>query len=295
MGTVAIIGGTGFVGRSLIGVLRSRDKEAKIRLLSRSSPRTAIPGVEWQKADIRESSSLEKALEGCSIVYYLPGILTETREQTYEDVHAKGVIATLKALSGHTISRFILVSAIGASLHAPSAYHRTKEMGEEALIESGCPFTIVRPSLVFGEGDRSISQFLSLGMSLHILPVIGPGTAKVQPVYSGDLAALLAIIPMNPDAQGKVYEVGGPRIYTYREMMESIRRSAHLKALIVSFPTPLMMLAASFQKRLLPRPFLTPDVVRMALADNVTDRNAPVVDFGMSLVSLESWLESKKE
>ena len=294
MDSVSIVGGTGFVGRYLISALKSGNPSREIRLLSRNPPREKIEGVVWRKADVTRPESLGNTMEGSSSIYYLPGILAETKEQKYEDVHYNGVIAVLRALSkGASPGRFVHVSAIGAGANAPSAYHRTKKKAEEAVAASGIPFTIVRPSLVFGQGDRSINQFLAFGRSLHLLPMIGPGTAKIQPVFAGDLAKVLEKIPDHPEMAGRVIEVGGPRIYTYREMMESLRKSANLKAFIVPAPVAVMMASAILQKLLLPKPFLTPDVIRMALADNVAQRNSPVADFGMNLVSLESWLESE--
>jgi len=292
METVGVVGGTGFVGHYLVSALKSVHSVGEIRILSRNPPRETIDGVVWRMADVTLPGSFGKILEGCSVVYYLPGILAETKEQKYEDVHYKGVIGVLKALSGNMPARFVHMSAIGASINAPSAYHRTKKMAEEAVAASGIPFTIVRPSLVYGHGDRSINQFLAFGRTLHLLPMIGSGTARIQPVFAGDLGTLLAKIPDHPDMAGRSIEVGGPRIYTYREMMESIRKSAHLKALIMPAPVAMMMASGVLQKLFLSRPFLTPDVIRMALSDNVTRRNSSVTDFGMNLVSLESWLES---
>ena len=294
MDSVSIVGGTGFVGRYLISALKSGNPSREIRLLSRNPPREKIEGVVWRKADVTRPESLGNTMEGSSSIYYLPGILAETKEQKYEDVHYNGVIAVLRALSkSASPGRFVHVSAIGAGANAPSAYYRTKKKAEEAVAASGIPFTIVRPSLVFGQGDRSINQFLAFGRSLHLLPMIGPGAARIQPVFAGDLAKVLEKIPDHPEMAGRVIEVGGPRIYTYREMMESLRKSANLKAFIIPAPVAVMMASAILQKLLLPKPFLTPDVIRMALADNVAQRNSPVADFGMNLVSLESWLESE--
>ena len=293
MGTVAIIGGTGFIARSLLSAMRQGGKK-EIRLLSRNPPSDIVEGLSWQRVDVSRPETFGDELENCEAVYYLPGILAETRGQKYEDIHYRGVVETLKILARNPPSRFIHVSAIGVAHNAPSAYHRTKKKAEEAVSSSGVPFTIVRPSLVFGDGDKSVSQFLFFGRTLHLLPMIGPGTARVQPVFAGDLAALLARIPDRPEMAGKILEVAGPRIYTYREMMEAIRKSAHLKAVILSVPITAMMASGVIQRLLLPKPILTPDVIRMALSDNVARCNAAVADFGRNLVSLESWLESKE-
>lgn len=291
---IGVIGGTGFVGTHLVEALVRQIPEAEVEVLSRSSPTRPLPAkAVWKRLDVRDAKGLKGALSGAGAVYYLPGILAESREQKYEEIHYEGVVRTLEALSGSSGCPLFHVSAVGAALNAPSMYHRTKKRAEEAIQRSGLPYTIVRPSLVFGHGDKSINQFLSFGKALHLLPMIGPGTARVQPVWAGDLARMLALLPGREGSRGKVYEAGGPRIYTYREMMTAIRASAGLKASIVPAPIAVMMLSGMLQKALLPRPFLTPDVIRMALSDNVTAKNALVADFSLDLTSLESYLESE--
>ncbi len=288
-----VLGGTGFVGRHLVSALCGQDQRALIKVLSRSRPANPLPGnVSWVKLDVTDINALKAGVGKAEVVYYLPGILAENRDQSYEEVHYEGVMHTLEALAGRSIRRLVHVSAVGAAINAPSAYHRTKKKAEEAIERSGFPYTIVRPSLIFGPGDQSISQFLAFGRKLHVLPMIGPGTAKVQPVFVRDLGKMLALLPSREETAGKIYEVGGPRIYTYREMMEAIRKSAHLKATILSAPVAVMMLSGVAQRLLLPHPFLTPDVIRMALSDNITRKNALITDFKMNLTSLESYLES---
>lgn len=288
----AIIGGTGFVGRYLTAEIQRSGGGERVRLLSRSHPKLLPSGTEFFPVDIATGKGLKEGLKGASVIWYLPGILAETREQSYETVHHQGVLKTIDALDRECLRRLVHVSAVGTALNAPSAYHRTKAKAEEAVRKSGLPFTIVRPSLVFGEGDRSINQFLEFGNTLHLLPMIGPGTSRVQPIFAGDLAKFLVLAAQTEESQGKTYETGGPRIYTYREMMESIKRSRHLTAMIVGAPVGVMMASAVMQRIFLKSPFITPDVVRMALSDNVPLKNACVVDFGMTLLGLEAWLET---
>ena len=125
MDTVGILGGTGLVGRSLITALRKNDPDRPLRVLSRTEPTGLPEGVSWRKADVRSLLSLERGLAGCSTVFYLPGILAESRDQTYEAIHHEGVLATLKALEGKSVERLVHLSAIGASPTASSAYLRT--------------------------------------------------------------------------------------------------------------------------------------------------------------------------
>jgi len=287
----AIIGGTGFIGRYLTGEILKGDGEVRVRLLSRSHPKFLPSGTEFFPVDIATGKGLQEGLKGATVVWYLPGILAETREQSYESVHHQGVVHTIGSLDRQSTRRLVLVSAVGTAINAPSAYHRTKAKAEEAVMKSGLPFTIVRPSLVFGEGDRSINQFLEFGKNLHILPMIGPGISRVQPIFAGDLAKFLVLAAQKEESQGKTYETGGPRIYTYREMMEAIKRSRHLSAIIMGAPVGVMMASAVMQRLLLKSPLITPDVVRMALSDNVPLKNACVADFGMTLLGLEAWLE----
>jgi NADH dehydrogenase len=286
----AVIGGTGFVGRYLADALRTTGK-ARVRLLARKHPDSLPPETEFYPIDAVSGMGMKEGLSRANVVWYLPGILAETREQSYEMVHHQGVVNTLSAVDQRSLRRIVHISAVGTAPNAPSGYHRTKARGEEALRNSLLPYTIVRPSLVFGKGDRSINQFLDIARLVHILPMIGPGTARVQPIFAGDLARLCVMIAERAETLGKIYEAGGPRIYTYRQMMETLKNSCHLKSPILGAPVAIMMASAVLQKLLLPRPFLTPDVLRMALSDNVPDKNACVADFGMTLLALEAWLE----
>ncbi|MGC8529306.1 MAG: NAD-dependent epimerase/dehydratase family protein [Leptospirillia bacterium] len=286
----AIIGGTGFVGRYLADALRTTG-QARVRLLARNHPDSLPPETEFYPADAVSGNGLKEGLSRANIIWYLPGILAETRDQSYEMVHHQGIVNTLSALDQQSLRRIVHISAVGTAPNAPSAYHRTKARGEDALRKSHHPYTIVRPSLVFGKGDRSINQFLAIARLVHVLPMIGPGTARVQPIFAGDLARLCVMIAEREETLGKIYEAGGPRIYTYRQMMEAIKTSRHLKAPILGAPVPIMMASAMLQKLLLPRPFLTPDVLRMALSDNVPEKNACIADFAMTLLALEAWLE----
>lgn len=290
---VALIGGTGFVGRALLRQWERIPPGGWIRVLSRRKPGKSLPAnAEWHPGSVTDPDSLSRVLEGADAVFHLTGILAETRTQTYEKIHVEGTKNLIQRAKSLGVKRAIYVSALGASRDAVSRYHRTKFMAEDLFRWSGLDVTTFRPSVMFGPGDRFVSLFALLGKRFHVLPVIGPGLNRVHPVYVGDFARAMALSGERPEAIGRTYSIGGPRIYTYRELMEALIVSLHLKALILPQPPVLLGLVARLQEWVLPVPFLTREMIKMALEDNVAMPNDLSIAFDLNPMALEAYLES---
>lgn len=293
MQAALLTGGTGFIGRALMGQLRSGGFTGRIRLFSRKEPSFPLPaGVESFTGDISSTADLSAALAGVDTIFHLTGILAETRSQTYEKVHVQGTKAMLKAAKMAGVETVIAVSAIGTSHSAASQYHKTKAIMEDEILSSGLDVSIVRPSVVFGRQDKFINLFAGLARGLHILPLIGSGKNLIHPVWVGDLAATLATLSADRTIKPTILEIGGPRIYTYRELMETIKSSLKVKAFIVSQPPSMLSISAFFQEKILPAPFLTREMIRMALSDNIAKENHLVTVFKISPYPLEAYIES---
>ncbi len=290
---ITIVGGTGFVGRALIGQWERFSPGGWIRVLSRRKPGKPLPAnAEWLAGSIMDPESLSRALEGADAVFHLTGILAETRTQTYEKIHVEGTRNLIERAKALGVRRAVYVSAIGASRDAVSRYHRTKFQAEDLFRWSGLDVTTFRPSVIFGPGDRFVSLFAAMGKKFHVLPVVGPGTNRIHPVYVGDLAQAMALSAERPETIGRTYSIGGPRIYTYRELMETFIASLHLKALILPQPPALLGLGATLQEWILPVPFLTREMIKMALEDNIAMPNDLSLSFNLNPMGLEAYLES---
>lgn len=291
---VAVVGGTGFLGRALLRQWDRHPPGGGIRVLSRQRPRSPLPAnAEWVPGSIADPEALSRVLDGADVVFHLAGILAETRSQTYEKVHVEGTGHLIERAKSQGVKRAIFVSALGASRDAASRYHRTKYQAEDLFRWSGLDVTIFRPSVIFGPGDRFVSLFAGMGRTLHVLPLIGRGLSRIHPVYVGDLARAMVLSGERPEAIGRTFAIGGPRIYTYREFMESLAVCLHLHAVILPQPLPLLGLAAFIQEAILPAPFLTREMIRMALEDNVAMPNDLSLAFDLNPMPLEAYLESE--
>jgi NADH dehydrogenase len=293
MHTALLTGGTGFIGQALMEQLKTDRFNGTIRLFSRKGSTSKLPdGVESYTGDVSSYPDLVSAMAGVDTIFHLTGILAETRTQTYEKVHVQGTRSMLKAAKMAGVKTIIAVSAIGASHSAQSRYHKTKAVMEDEILSSGLDVSIVRPSVVFGRRDKFINLFAGLARGLHILPLIGSGQNLVHPIWVGDLVTSLSKLNTDRTIKPTILEIGGPRIYTYRELMETIKSSLKVNALIMSQPPSMLAISAFFQEKLLPTPFLTREMIRMALSDNVAKENHLVTVLNVSPYPLEAYLEA---
>ncbi|MHB1926484.1 MAG: complex I NDUFA9 subunit family protein [Leptospirillum sp.] len=291
---IAVTGGTGFVGQAFLSEWSRQSPPSDVRIVSRYPPPRPLPSfARWFPGNVTDRTSLAPAMEGADAVLHLTGILAETKTQSYEGIHVAGTQNVLDVARSAHVSRIVYLSAIGASSAARSRYHRTKAAAEEILKSSGLDVTIFRPSVVFGRGDKFLNLFAGMGKNLHLLPLIGNGTSRVHPVWVGDLVqAVLSALP-RPDTFGRTFQAGGSRIYTYRELMEVLKRSLRFSAVILPQPESFLRLVAGVQEALLPVPFLTREMVTMAMEDNIAMPNDLVTEFNMSPYPVEAYLEAE--
>jgi NADH dehydrogenase len=289
---ITVFGGAGFIGRHL--VRRLAGQGARVVVVSRNpargyflQPRGGVGQILVVRVDLASEQALARALDGTSAVVNLMGILYETRQQKFEDVHAvlPGRIAKVAAVAG--IGRMVHVSAIGADPASTSAYARSKADGEKRAHEGLPGATILRPSIVIGPEDGFFNRFAAMARLSPVLPLIGGGETRFQPVYVGDVAdAVLAALRM-PEAAGQTYQLGGPRVYSFAELMRYMLEVLGRRRILA----PLSFGLASFQARfleLLPVPPLTRDQVELLKVDNVVADGAKgLADLGIAATPIE--------
>ena len=271
--TLTLFGGSGFIGRHTIR--RLAQTGATIRVPCRY-PDKALPlktaGTVGQivpyAMDIADDRALKAAVEGADAVINLIGILHETGRNRFEPLQAEfpGRLAATARDAG--VKRLIHVSAIGAEKESKSLYARTKAAGEIALRAAFPDAVILRPSVVFGPDDKFFNLFAGMAQWLPALPLIGGGHTQMQPVYVGDVAAAIFAALTRDDVRGKTFELGGPKAYSFRELMEILLKETGMKRALISVPWGVAHLKATLLS-LLPRPLLTPDQVRLLQKDNV--------------------------
>jgi uncharacterized protein YbjT (DUF2867 family) len=260
---------------------------ADTRRLARSRPLWVLPTVEVAVADPHDEVDLSACLEGADAVVNLCGILHETRRQTFEAVHAELPRKVVGACRAAGVRHLAHVSALGASENGPSEYQRTKARGETAIREGagGLPYTIFRPSVIFGEGDRFVNLFAQLLALMPVLPLASAG-ARMQPVWVEDVARAIAGSLGEAQAFGKTYELCGPRPYTLAEIVEFVAATTGRRRAILELPDWAATLQA-FVFEHLPGKLLTRDNLKSLSADNVCTGPFPSV-FGLRPSSLEA-------
>jgi NADH dehydrogenase len=293
-GRITIFGGTGFIGRHLVALLLQRG--ATVRVAVRHPSRVklvaeAIISPESVQADILDDTGVASAVRGADSVFNLVGILTETTRQTYRAIHVEGARRVALAAQRRGVTRLIHISALGASLTSPAISDRTKAEGEQAVREVFPQATIVRPSLTFGEDDHFFSKFVAMTKSSPVLPLIGRGTTKFQPVFVDDVTAGLSELLKRADTAGKTYEFGGPRVYSFKTLLELLLTALNRQRVLLPISFALAEMQAGLLE-LLPNPPLTRDQVRLLKTDKVVSGVEPTLDdLGVRPRPLEEFLE----
>jgi len=244
---VFVTGATGYVGRPLVQALLAEGHQVVSLERPGSRRRWAPAGVTVATGNILQPAGLAAAMAGCDAVIHLVGIIREVRRRgiTMDSVHRQGTEHLLAAAQAAGVRRWLQMSALGTRAGATSGYHRSKWAGEEAVRRSGLDWTIFRPSVVFGAGGPGpnfVQQLADLVRLAPVVPVIGDGTAPLQPVGVRDVARAFARALVTPASIGKTYEVGGPAVVTYEEILRAI--AAHYGKKLRPLHLPIGLMAA---------------------------------------------------
>lgn len=290
--TIAVIGGTGFIGRMIVEALAN--KGARIKVLARNpdrakflKPMGQVGQISIHGGNALDDAALTAVMEGADAVVNTIGILAESGRQRFQNLQAElpGRIASQASMLG--LERVVQISAIGADPQSRIKYAASKGRGEENL-KSGFPkATILRPSLVFGAGDGFFNRFAKMALLAPGLPVIGGGKNKVQPVFAGDVAAAVAASLADDRTAGKTYELGGPEVMTFREVMAYIIRHINRRRSLIPVPHGVMMLAATVMTPL-PNAPVTNDQLKQLKFDNIVDEKARgLADLGIEATPVD--------
>lgn len=274
----AVLGGSGFIGRYVVQRLAARGDVIAVGCRRAEGAKFLMPqGNVGQIAALNLAIDDERVLPaflaGNEALVNCVGILAESGAQRFDRVHHTGPARLARLAREAGIERFVHISAIGADSRSTSAYARTKAAGEAAVRDAFPTVTILRPSVVFGPEDQFFNRFGAMAMVSPVLPLIGGGQTRFQPVYVGDVADAVLKCLDDPATAGRTYELGGPKIYSFRELVELLLGEIRRKRLLLDLPFKL----AAFQARLmsiLPNPPLTPDQVELLKRDNVVSSGA---------------------
>ncbi|MEM6743590.1 MAG: complex I NDUFA9 subunit family protein [Pseudomonadota bacterium] len=299
----AIFGGSGFVGRYVTQRMARRGWRVRVAVRRPNEanfvrPYGDVGQVEPVQANLRDGPSTAKACEGATAVINCVGILAEAGPQKFDSVQAKGAERAAMAANAAGAERFVQISAIGADAASDSLYAQSKAGGEAAVLARFPDAAILRPSIVFGTEDQFFNRFAAMSRFTPVLPVVGAGT-RFQPVHVEDVAEAAALCAVG-EAPGGVYELGGPRVATFRELMELMLETIRRRRLIADLPlkvanvqakalTTLERLSAGLWRNDL----LTEDQIKLLGRDNVVGEGVKTfADLGIEPKAMEAVLET---
>ncbi|HEY4275681.1 MAG TPA: complex I NDUFA9 subunit family protein [Rhizomicrobium sp.] len=289
---ITIFGGSGFLGRHTVRALAKTGWRIKVACRYPNQafflrPLGQVGQIALIKCDITDPEQIEAALHGSDAAINLPGLLY-ARGQSFEDVHVTGAANVAEAATRLGIGALVHVSALGADLESKSHYAQTKATGEVRVRAAFPAATILRPSIVFGPEDQFFNKFAGLARFSPALPLIGGGRTRFQPVFVGDVACAIGAVLTDPQAAGRTYELGGPTVYSFRELLQIILRETGRKRVLVPLPFWLATFKAFFLQ-LAPKPLLTPDQVALLRQDNIVSPTAfSLADLGIHPTTVEA-------
>lgn len=277
---VTIFGGSGFLGRHLVRALAKQQYRIRVAvrrpdLAGHLQPLGRVGQIHAVQANVRHRPSVAAAVRGSDVVINLVGILFESGRQGFDAVQSFGAEGIALAAAAHS-ARMIHVSAIGADENSSAAYARAKARGEQLVLAATPDAAIFRPSILFGPNDDFFNRFAGIARLSPVLPLVGGGHTRFQPVFAGDVAAAIAKAVGGATKPGAVYEIGGPEVFTFKELMEFVLATTERQRLLVPVPFGVAKLqAAAFELvsklplRFLSKPLLTRDQVELLRYDNV--------------------------
>jgi uncharacterized protein YbjT (DUF2867 family) len=294
-GRVTVFGGSGFLGRQIVQRLTAGG--AKVRVAVRRPgrvPSRLAAGKAGQVsaiyADVWDESSVSPALEGSDAVINTVGHYVERGKTTFEAIHGHGAMHVARAAALARVERLVHISGIGADAASVSTYVRARAVGERLVREQFPDATILRPSVMFGPDDAFLNRLAAVARVTPVLPLFGSGGTRLQPVYVGDVAEAVAKVLTTPAARGQVYELGGPRIYTYKALVQLVLAQIARKRLLLPVPYFVWELLASLMTPL-PKSLISRDQVIVMTQDNVVGLQAATfADLGIAPTSIEEIL-----
>lgn len=277
-GLVTVFGGSGFAGRYIVRSLARAGYRVRVAIRRPKQayflqPFGDVGQITSVQANLRDTESVARACEGADIVINCVGVLYESGSQDFSTIHVDGAARVAWGARHAGVKQLIHISALGADAGSSAEYSRSKAAGEAGVSEAFPKAVILRPSVIFGPEDNFFNLFAAMARISPILPLIGGGNTKFQPVFAGDVAAAVMQIIGSKASKGGIFELGGPDIMSFREILEFILKATDRKRLLVPLPFFMAKMEAFFLQ-MWPWPLLTVDQVRLLETDNIVSKSA---------------------
>jgi uncharacterized protein YbjT (DUF2867 family) len=289
MSCVTVFGGTGFLGRRVVRHLREAGDT--VRIASRHPGPVENNGVEQIVTDVHNRRSVEAVVAGTDGVVNTVSLYVEHGRETFWSVHVEAAAQVARAARRAGVKRLVHLSGISASASSASRYIRSRGEGEEAVQAAFPGAVIIRPAVMFAPDDDFLTTILRLLRLLPVYPIFGDGRTKLQPVYADDVAAAIARILRLSETPDPIYELAGPRVYSYAELLQTIAREAGLRPVLMPIPFAFWHALASLAE-ILPRPPLTRNQVDLMHVDTTASDLPGFRELGISPRSLEEELQA---
>ena len=293
---ILVTGATGYVGRHLVA--RLADKGERPRCLVRSVKRAAsiLPAdkIELVEGDTTQPASLEAAMQGIDTIVHAAFITADHKQSTgnqYQETNVQGTANLVNAAKQAGVKRIIEISGLGTKADKPGSYMQGRYLAEKMVKDSGLDWTIIQPSVLFGKGAPFIKGLSDLIRTAPVVPLIGGGRIKFQPIYVEDVVTVIVKVLEDPArTTGKTYTIGGPAYYTFTQVIDELLHAMHKTRIKAPAPTPLVGIGAAVMEAVLPKPPLTKAAMTLFTFDNVTDLHSVERDFGFTPASFTAYL-----
>ncbi|MNI29897.1 3 beta-hydroxysteroid dehydrogenase/Delta 5--_4-isomerase [compost metagenome] len=296
-GLVTVFGGSGFIGTQVVRALARRGW--RVRVAVRNATRGAalrmagdVGQVQVVRCDITDKAAVAQAVQGADAVINLVGILFETGGRKFQTLHVEGATNVAEAAKAAGAKRLTHISALGADANGKADYARTKGQAEAAVRAAFPGAVVIRPSIVFGSGDNFLNRFAAMATWSPVLPLIGGGHTRFQPVHVADVAEAVAAATVSAEAEGQTFELGGPSVWTFEDILKFILRETNRQNILLPLPFPVARLIGSLAQ--IPAligltPQLTKDQVTLLETDNVVSPGAKgLADLGIEPSGIEA-------
>jgi NADH dehydrogenase len=297
---VTVFGGSGFIGAQAVRQLAKAGWRIRVAVRNPAKAYAMrlhgdVGQIDIVQANVRNAPSLRRALSGASAAVNLVAVAYETGRQGFQALHVMGAKNVAEAARAEGVTRLVQMSALGADPGSDSKYARTRAEGEAAARAVYADAVVLRPSVVFGPEDHFFNRFAAMAQVSPVLPLIGGGETRFQPVFVGDVGKALARVAAAPEAAGQTYELGGPAVFTFRQLMELMLSEIGKRRFLAPVPWPLAQLmgaAGDLAAAVMPPP-ITTDQVTLLKSDNVAGGAYPgLADLGITPTTLEAVLPS---
>jgi len=292
-----ITGASGYIGRHLAArlVLQGERPRCLVRDIKRAERVLPADSVELVQGDTTQAETLKAAVQGVDTIVhaaFMTADLKQSQGNHYEATNVDGTANLIAAARSAGVERVIEISGLGTKQDKPGSYMQGRFLAEKMLMESGLQWTIIRPSVLFGHGAPFMQALADLIRSAPIVPLVGGGGLKFQPIYVEDVISVIVKVLGNAESSnGKIYTIGGPGYYTFTEIIDALLVALDKKRLKLYAPLPLVSIGATVMETVLPKPPLTKAATALFAFDNITDLKSVERDFGFQPMSFLAYLQ----